>query len=113
MAEGKSGFAWACKTGDVKGVQDAVEVHKEDVNQVDATVNQRTPLHYAADFGKTEVISYLLSKGAKVDANDAYGITPLLAAVYEGHADAVRVLVKAGASLKVKGPDGKTAVEAA
>src|SRR3989338_5447490 len=111
--EEKSGFNWACKTGDLKGVKEAVEVQKEDVNQVDATVNRRTPLHWAADFGQTAVIEYLLSKGAKVDAKDAYGITPLLAAVYENHADSVKVLVKNKADKKLKGPDGKTALEAA
>ena len=30
-------------------------------------------------------MEYLLSKGADVDSKDSYGITPLLAAVYEGH----------------------------
>lgn len=41
------------------------------------------------------------------------GITPLLAAVYEGHADVVEYLISQGASAKVKGPDGATALEAA
>ena len=31
-----------------------------------------------------EVAEYLLSKGANLDAQDAFGVTPLLAAVYEG-----------------------------
>ena len=31
------------------------------------------------------IMEYLLSKGAQVDSKDSYGITPLLAAVYEGH----------------------------
>lgn len=31
-----------------------------------------------------EVAAYLLTKGANVDAQDAFGVTPLLAAVYEG-----------------------------
>lgn len=31
-----------------------------------------------------EVATYLLSKGANLDAQDAFGVTPLLAAVYEG-----------------------------
>lgn len=61
----KSGFVWAVRTGDLATVQDAVN-KGENVNAVDATVNKRTPLHHAADFGQTEVINFLLSKGAKV-----------------------------------------------
>ena len=40
-------------------------------------------MHWAADFGHVEVLKYLHSKGAKVNVNDNFGITPLLAAVYE------------------------------
>eukprot|EP00005_Dracoamoeba_jomungandri_P001316 CAMPEP_0174254968 /NCGR_PEP_ID=MMETSP0439-20130205/4304_1 /TAXON_ID=0 /ORGANISM="Stereomyxa ramosa, Strain Chinc5" /LENGTH=122 /DNA_ID=CAMNT_0015336891 /DNA_START=31 /DNA_END=399 /DNA_ORIENTATION=- len=108
----KSGFVWAVRTGDLDGVKEAVAAG-ENVNQVDATVNKRTPLHHAADFGQTEVISYLIENGADVNAKDAFGITPLLAATYESHADAVAVLVKAGADKSAKGPDGMTAAEAA
>ena len=61
----KSGFVWAVKTGDLATVQEAV-TKGENVNQPDATVNKRTPLHHAADFGQTEVINFLISKGAKV-----------------------------------------------
>ena len=34
-------------------------------------------------FGHTEVLKYLHSKRANVNATDNFGITPLLAAVYE------------------------------
>ncbi len=61
----KSGFVWAVKTGDLKGVQDAV-AKGENVNAADTTVNKRTPLHHAADFGQSEIIKLLISKGANV-----------------------------------------------
>ena len=48
-----------------------------------------------------------------MNAQDAFGITPLLAAVYEGHTEAVQVLVKAKADVNAKGPDGMSALEAA
>ncbi|ELR14795.1 Ankyrin repeatcontaining protein [Acanthamoeba castellanii str. Neff] len=108
----KSGFIWAVRTGDVKGVQDGLS-KGENVNQVDETVNRRTPLHHAADFGHAEVLQMLIAKGADVNAQDAFGITPLLAAVYEGHTEAVQVLVKAKADVNAKGPDGMSALEAA
>eukprot|EP01122_Echinamoeba_exundans_P014044 TRINITY_DN6282_c0_g2_i2.p1 TRINITY_DN6282_c0_g2~~TRINITY_DN6282_c0_g2_i2.p1 ORF type:complete len:142 (-),score=43.59 TRINITY_DN6282_c0_g2_i2:575-946(-) len=106
-------FQWAIKTGDINGVREYVEVKKHDVNAPDATVKRRTPLHYAADFGQVEVAKYLVSKGAKLDVKDGFGITPLLAAVYENHAEVVEFLLSKGADAKIKGPDGATAVEAA
>lgn len=35
-----------------------------DVNQM---IDGRTPLHYAADYGQTEVVRYLLDKGAEAN----------------------------------------------
>jgi len=75
--------------------------------------NKRTPAHWAADYNQVEVLQFLISKGAKIDQPDKYGITPLLAAVYEGHKEVVAILVNKGAKLDVKGPDGKTPAEAA
>ena len=34
---------------------------------VNAQINGRLPMHYAADYGQGEVIEYLLSKGAKIN----------------------------------------------
>lgn len=35
--------------------------------QINQDINGRTLLHYAADYGQSEVVSYLVSKGAEVD----------------------------------------------
>ncbi len=48
-----------------------------------------------------------------MNEKDNFGITPLLAAVYEGHADAVAALLKKGADKSIQGPDGLTALQAA
>ena len=32
-------------------------------------LNGRNPLHYAADYGHTDVLNYLISKGGKVDVS--------------------------------------------
>lgn len=110
--DGKSGFPWACKTGDLVGVQEAVNAGA-DVNMVSTDVNKRTPLHWAADFGQLEVAQYLVAQGAKPDAPDNFGITPLLAAVYASHDNVVQYLASLGVDLSVKGPDGMTPLEAA
>ncbi|XP_063934841.1 myotrophin-like isoform X2 [Zophobas morio] len=73
----------------------------------------RTALHYAADYGQVEMISLLISKGAKVDAEDCYSMTPLCAAVLENHTKCAEVLIKNGADVHGKTPDGRTFLEAA
>jgi ankyrin repeat protein len=97
---------------------------------VNALINGRTPLHYAADYGQTEVLKFLVSKGADVNVRalrrarrrllgadnvmqklDQYGIAPIIPAVFEGHAAAVAALVAAGAKKDVKTPDGMSLIE--
>lgn len=68
---------------------------------------------FAADYGQAQVIEYLVSKGAKINQTDKHNITPLLAAVWEGHTSSVEVLLKLGADKSVKSPDGQSLVDCA
>ena len=36
-----------------------------------------TPLHYAAESGRRDVVEYLVSKGADIRAKNSHGTTPL------------------------------------
>eukprot|EP01104_Vermistella_antarctica_P014683 TRINITY_DN4674_c0_g1_i1.p1 TRINITY_DN4674_c0_g1~~TRINITY_DN4674_c0_g1_i1.p1 ORF type:complete len:121 (-),score=41.23 TRINITY_DN4674_c0_g1_i1:244-606(-) len=112
MAEDGS-FRWAVQTGDLPNVKNAIEKEGENVNAVSEDINKQTPLHWAADYGQLEVMTYLVSKGANVNAKNNFGITPLLAATYESHTSCVKFLLSKGADKAVKGPDGLTAKEAA
>lgn len=63
----------------------------------------RRPLHEAAFFGHEEMIGFLLSHGAKIDAPIMpFGYTALWYAVQQGHYDIARLLIEKGASLKVE-----------
>lgn len=55
---------WAIKNGDLDRVKELIEQKNVNVNQ---EITARFPIHYAADYGQTDVLQYLLSKGA--DAN--------------------------------------------
>lgn len=44
---------------------------------------------------------------------DKHGITPILAAVWEGHVDCVRILLEHGADKSHSAPDGTSLVDAA
>ncbi|XP_020505116.1 myotrophin [Labrus bergylta] len=101
---------WALQTGDLEEVKTKL-VTAEDVNR---TLNGgRKPLHYAADYNQTEVVLFLLSKGADINATDRHGFTPLLCACYESNVACVKVLLEKGADKDQKGPDGVSAFEAA
>ena len=81
--------------------------------EVNTNIDGRLPLHYASDYGQLEVIKFLCGKvtdpvptslsphvslsllqGAKVNEEDKHGITPLLAAVWEGHTACVKFLLE-------------------
>ena len=51
-----------------------------------------TPLHFAAGAGKTELVGYLIGKGADVNAVNLYGDSPLERASANHRMDVVQVL---------------------
>ena len=71
------------------------------------------PLHYAAFAGHFEIVEFLLTKGALVDAKAPNGQTPLMLAAGQGHAACVRILIDSGADLAITDPDGRTALNIA
>lgn len=48
-----------------------------------------------------------------MQAIDKHGISALLAAIWEGHTECVRLMLEKGADKNGKTPDGKSYVEAA
>jgi len=71
-----------------------------DVNKI--THDSRTYIFWAAMRGNTEVMEYLISKGAKVDIMDSHGATPLTFAAGGGQPDTkvYDILVKGGVNVK-------------
>ena len=61
-----------------------------------------TPLHAAADSGRTAPVTLLLEHGAAIDATDSLGRTPLHRAAALGAADVVALLMRHGASLELR-----------
>ncbi|OAD54673.1 Myotrophin [Eufriesea mexicana] len=105
-----SELVWGIKNGDLEQVRDIVENKNIDVNQM---IDGRTPLHYAADYGQSEVVRYLLEKGANANVIDKHGITTLLAAIWEGHTNCVKLLLEKGAKPDGLTPDGTSYLDAA
>ncbi|XP_035232480.1 myotrophin-like isoform X1 [Stegodyphus dumicola] len=86
-----SGFLWSLTNGDLDQVKDFVENQGVDIN---ASIDGRLPIHYAADYGQKDVLNYLIDKGANIDAKDKYGISALLAAIWEGHTSCVKLMLE-------------------
>lgn len=61
-----------------------------------------TPLHLAAESNRPQVIEYLVSKGADVNARNNGGYTPLHEAAYIGALDSVKTLVRLGADFNLR-----------
>jgi ankyrin repeat protein len=68
------------------------------------------PIHYAAFEGRTEVLKYLLGKGADKNALGANGFTALMLAARGGHLESARVLLYEDADVGIRGPAGETAL---
>lgn len=102
---------WSVQNGDLEKVKQACSQSGFDIN---ADVGMgRALIHCAADYGQKDVLDYLLSQGANVNALDKHGISPLLNAIFEGHTECVKLLLEKGADKTVKSPSGESAVEAA
>ncbi|TQN65279.1 Serine/threonine-protein phosphatase 6 regulatory ankyrin repeat subunit A [Colletotrichum shisoi] len=62
-----------------------------------ADVQGKTPLWWAASFGRAEVVQVLIEAGADPDRDDAYnGLKPLHEASSKNHPEVVKVLLAAG-----------------
>ena len=96
----------AAKDGDTQAVQKEIE-RGVDVNARDD--QSKTALHWAAQYGRTDTVSFLLEHGADVMAK--YGDdTSLHLAAGSGHVGVVTLLIKFGADVNAKDAKGRTAL---
>ena len=74
-----------------------------------------TPLHLAARYGLTDIGLHLISSGAKVDAPDCQGATPLHVAACHNHIVFVHVIAHAnfGVNVNSKSSNGSTPIHSA
>jgi uncharacterized protein len=79
----------------------------------DADVNKPgwTALHYAATGAHLDIMALLLDDNAYIDAESPNGTTPLMMAAQYGNAQAVQLLLDAGADPSLKNQLGLTAID--
>jgi uncharacterized protein len=84
-----------------------------DIHAVDASM-KATALHAAAYLRHPQVMAVLCDYGIEIDAQGPFnGYTALHDAVWQNNVEGVRILVKAGANVALRGNDGKTPLDLA
>uniref|UniRef100_A0A3Q1CGH0 Poly [ADP-ribose] polymerase n=1 Tax=Amphiprion ocellaris TaxID=80972 RepID=A0A3Q1CGH0_AMPOC len=90
----------ACRSGDLERVRKLVT--PKNVNGRDTAGRKSTPLHFAAGFGRKDVVEFLLQNGANVQARDDGGLVSLHNACSFGHAEVVSLLLHHGADANAR-----------
>jgi hypothetical protein len=86
------------------------------LDQVQKLLGETTPaqrnagLWWASEYGRDEVVDFLLDNGADLRAGENTALPALHWAVVGGHLDTVKLLLKRGASLEAKNQYGGTAL---
>ena len=70
-----------------------------------------TPLMYAATGGHDEVATFLLQRGADINASSPNGTSALMMAIREHHVGTARLLIGRGADVNHRNQDGATPIE--
>jgi hypothetical protein len=95
-------LVYAAYRGDLGTVRGFI-LHGVPVGAIDHG-DWRTALHGAAVKGDTQILRYLTSKGANINAVDRFGDSPLELAVSRGNHAAAEFLIERGAK-KIRGED--------
>jgi ankyrin repeat protein len=75
-----------------------------------------TFLHFAAEHGSPQgiaILKLLLADGAKVDARNHNGVTPLFCAAGSNNSEGAKILIAHGAKVNMRANNGKTALHCA
>ena len=72
------------------------------------TTSGATPLHYAAESGREEMLARLVEAGASLNVRDRDGATPLHRAVEKGWAEGAKTLLDHGADPNAPDNEGRT-----
>jgi ankyrin repeat protein len=99
------------ESGDLAAVATDLATNSTDLNLPDD--GGLTPLHLAASHCHTNVMAFLLNRGAAVNRKAQGGTTPLHLAAQEGCLDGVNLLLEKGAKINVRDSKGRTPLKRA
>jgi ankyrin repeat protein len=102
IGSGETNLLTACSGDNIELVKYFHELNPEHINACDK--HGGTPLHPPAANGLSEIVEYLLQKGASPDLENSNSQTPLTLAVKYGHSDLVEILLRHGADPDIPEP---------
>ncbi len=116
FAGSPAGLLKALEAGDNTAVERLIEgsedfdINTEFYNDLKKYDYYETPLMVAAKYGNIQIVSYLIKRGADVEAKNNDHCTALMYAADGGHTQTVVLLVNNGAKINATNKDGKTAL---
>ena len=99
------------KNGNLDGLNELIAAGGVDINE--SCRWGWTPLYYASDNGRLEVVNVLVAAGAEVNKTDNDSDTPLHDASRNGHFEVVKSLIRAKADVRIVNNRGKSPVDVA
>ncbi len=105
----------AVRSKDAKRVQANLALDDKAVNYP-AAEKGWSALHFAAEYGSSnglEVLKLLLTHGAKIEAKNIIGQTPLFSAVIHNNPEGLKILIEHGANVNAQQAGGQTPLHVA
>lgn len=105
-----TGFLWAgeihdaCKAGNLEKVKSMLQADPSLLQSV--TPEGKSPLHMATGWGKTDIVTYLLSIGADINALNNDGGKPIHVAASQNQPACAEILLNNGAELESTRTEG-------
>jgi ankyrin repeat protein len=90
----------AIQKGDVAKVKTLISNNNELIHM--KSEKGQMPLHLAVQNGNQEIVDFLISKGADINAKDGEGNTPLITAIAFKKTEAAKFLISKGADVRIK-----------
>ena len=106
---GMGDFLMACERGEDALVKQMLVKNRQDIEARNS--HGHTGLWLATAFGHTNIVKFLIDRGANVDAADKNRRSVLMIAVFTRHREAVRMLVDRGANREARSTMNETALD--
>ena len=99
----------AARSGNLSQVKKILEKSPNSINKPDPG-NGYTPLHWAINYSKHDVVKHLIDQGANVNAKTTYGYTPAHLAAMGANAKIIGVLLAKKPNVNIKDNRGFTPI---
>lgn len=113
MPDELTALHWAAKLNKTSAVMELLRSFPESGILDASSSTGLRPLHFAANEGFSDILFMLLHAGADPNVVAKHSISPLRAAVQQGHINAVKILIWGGARMDLIATDGVSLIDVA